>query len=354
MPSPTPIRKEILQALDEHIIPALWRQATPLGYVAAPFDFPPGIHARLINPVVPRAVRANVDFPVQTRWPRANLHSNHYPYLGFLYEGAADERTLITTAQAAQFHLVKGIYAIRWHAPGVLLFPAGVAHSGGEPTFWEDTAPMPSMKILWISLWTELLLHTHINNPRGQRSISHSLQINDPAAITLARLFLQELEDANATDQRSATAILLAMMLRLQKSLRASQSKIANTARSPLPPGSALLGERAREACRDVAIHIEMRLHEPLSLPGIAQSVHLSPAHLNRIFHRLHGIPVMRYVRARRIAAAKDILKQGDENIAEIAQLVGFKRANLFCRAFRQETGLTPGQFRRQMARGGE
>jgi AraC-like DNA-binding protein len=59
----------------------------------------------------------------------------------------------------------------------------------------------------------------------------------------------------------------------------------------------------------------------------------------------------MYYVRSQRIAAAKNILENGIENIGEIAQLVGFKRANLFCRAFREDTGLTPGQFRRNAKR---
>jgi AraC-like DNA-binding protein len=86
-------------------------------------------------------------------------------------------------------------------------------------------------------------------------------------------------------------------------------------------------------------------------LPAIAQKANFSPAHLNRLFQRIYGVSVMYYVRSQRIAAAKNILENGIENIGEIAQLVGFKRANLFCRAFRENTGLTPGQFRRNAKR---
>jgi AraC-like DNA-binding protein len=45
------------------------------------------------------------------------------------------------------------------------------------------------------------------------------------------------------------------------------------------------------------------------------------------------------------------MLEEGSENIGEIAQLVGFKRANLFCRVFREVTGIAPGQYRRKTRR---
>jgi len=350
MPTSNPIRKEILQALDESIIPALWRQEVPLGYVAPPLEFPREINARLISKTVPRADRGNVDFPLQARWPRANLHSSFYPYFGFIYEGAADERTLITSAQSTKFNLAKGVYAIRWEAPGVLLFPPGAAHNSGSAIFWEDPEPILSMKILRISLGAELLMHTHVNDGAGQRYISHSLQINDSAIFSLAALFVEELQNARSGEQSSAQALLLAMMLRLQKDLRSGHAKIANTSRSPVPSAEAFpLGDRAGDVGREAAIFIQMHLHEPLSLPVIAEKVDLSATHLNRLFRRVYGVSVMRYVLIQRIAASKKILKTGRENIEEISQLVGFKRANLFCRAFRHETGLTPSRFRRQM-----
>jgi AraC-like DNA-binding protein len=349
MPTPNPIRKEILRALNEHIIPSLWQQAVPLGYVAPPLEFPLGISARLIRKTVPRAERENVGFPLQMRWPKANLHSSFYPYLGFIYEGIADEHTLITAAQSAQLRLEKGVYAIRWQAPGVLLFPPGVAHNGGGSTFWED-AGAPSMKILWMSLWSELSIHTHIEDGAGQRYASHSLQINDSAILSLAALFMEELQNARLKEQSSAWALLLSMMLRLQKNLRLGHIKIANTSRSPVLSAETFSpGDRAGTVGREAAIFIQMHLHEPLSLPVVAEKVDLSTTHLNRIFRRVYGVPVMRYVLMQRIAASKKILEVGAENIEEISQLVGFKRANLFCRAFRKETGFTPGQYRRQL-----
>jgi hypothetical protein len=63
MPTPGPISKEILLALEKYLIPPLWQQSVSLGYVAAPFAFPRNISARLIGKSVPRADTTPPDFP---------------------------------------------------------------------------------------------------------------------------------------------------------------------------------------------------------------------------------------------------------------------------------------------------
>jgi hypothetical protein len=100
MPFAPAIRKEILQALENSIIPALWKQQVPLGYVAPPLRFPQGITQRLLSSKMPRADAKPLEFPIQSRWTKAKLHSTHHPYLSFIYEGIADERILLTAVQA--------------------------------------------------------------------------------------------------------------------------------------------------------------------------------------------------------------------------------------------------------------
>jgi len=353
MPSAFQIRKEILTALSENIIPALRRQGIPLGYVEPPFAFPAGIRARLLDKKVPRVSAADEGFPLQSVWPKANLLSTFHPYIGFLYEGEADERTLVTAAQASQQHISKGIYAIRWQAPSVLLFPPGTPRNGGLRHFWESSLPKPpAIKVLWLDhLETELLLHTHIEVEDQFVAGSHSLQIRDQVAMTLIRLFTEESSHLFRQSPEVAQEILLALMMRLHYCLKENSSHIANTSRPATPSLQKSLPKQT-EAWQKAVIFIQLRLQEPLTLSLIAREVHLSATHLNRLFHQHNGISVMRYVRLQRIAAAKKTLVEGNENIGEIAHLLGFKRANAFCSAFKQETGLTPNQFRRQAKNG--
>lgn len=348
MPFAPAIRKEILQALENFIIPALWKQQIPLGYVAPPLQFPQGITKRLLSAKLPHADVKPPGYPFQVRWTKAQLHSTHYPYLSFIYEGIADERTLLTVAQANQYDVTKGIYALRWEAPGVLLFPPGAPRNGGSKIFWEDfSSHRPTTKILQLALCDELLVHTSNANELSEQVASHSLQIKDVSSCSLAKMFCQELRHSPVNHQDAAQAILLTLMLRLRNYLHSHPASIANTAHPPIPlprPSD----ERNKDVWRDAVGFIQMHLHEDLSLPIIAQRAGLSPVHLNRLFHQFSGVPVMRYVRLQRIVAAKGLLAEGPENITEIATLMGFNSATVFCRTFLRETGLTPNQFRHQ------
>lgn len=344
MPFAPWIRKEILLALEKHVIPALWERRVSLGYVAPPLLLPPALKVNHLSEPLPQLDDKPVAFPLQNRWTKANLHATHHAYLGFLYEGAADERTLIT---ASQENLGEGVYAIRWQAPSALLFPSGAPRNAGGQSFWNGAEPRPPVtKILWLALCDEILVHTHIKTAEEPVAVSHSLHVNDASLLTLAGLLDETLRQSPVGNQDAAQAVLLTMMLRLQDHLRSHRVGVANTARpvAPLPS----LNARRQNACEQAANFIQMRLHAPLSLPLIAREAGLSPTHLNRLFRQNYDVSVMQFVRRQRLAAAKLILADGLESVDEIATLLNFKRASAFCSVFRRETGLTPGQFRSQ------
>lgn len=348
MPFAPRIRKEILKALDESIIPALWKQQVPLGYVTPPLLFPPNIQCDLVNSRLPRRDAKSPSFPIQASWKNAKLHSTAHTYLSFIYEGVANERTLITAAQASQYKIRKGIYTVQWQAPGVLFFPAGVSRNSGARRFFQEN-PNPhfsTLKILQLAFRDKILIHTHTELV-SEVEASHSLQINDASLLALAGLFQEELQNALTIHQETAQAMLLTIMLRLRHQLASHPPSLANTAH-PQTIESALPGKNTQDFCQKTIHFIQTHLHEPLSLPMIAQEIEISPTHLNRLFRQFSGIPVMRYVKLQRIAAAKTILEAGTENIAEIAALVGFGSSTVFCRVFLHETGLTPNNFRRQ------
>jgi len=350
MPFAPRIRKDILKALDESIIPALWKQQVPLGYAAAPLRFPPGIQKDLLDSRLPRRDAKSPGFPIHTSWTKAKLHSTMHPYLSFIYEGNAKERTLITAAQSSQHKISKGVYALSGPAPNVLFFPTGVPRNTGTYTFFDknSTQPPTSIRILQLAFRDKILVHTHTET-MGKRETSHSLQINDAALLTLANLFQEELQNAPTAHQETAQAALLTFMLRLRHQLAIHPPNLANTSHPPISE-SAMLNKNNPDVCQQAIYFIQTHLHEPLSLPLIAREVKLSPVHLSRLFRQFSGISLMRYVRQQRINAAKSILLNGPESINEIAVLLNFKRAAAFCSVFRQETGMTPLQFRRQFA----
>lgn len=90
---------------------------------------------------------------------------------------------------------------------------------------------------------------------------------------------------------------------------------------------------------------IEARLGEEISVEQLAAAEGFSPFHFYRVFQAYAGMPVMSYVRARRLAhAAAEIARGG--RILEAALNWGFDTHAGFTRAFRRAYGMPPEQYR--------
>jgi AraC family transcriptional regulator len=86
---------------------------------------------------------------------------------------------------------------------------------------------------------------------------------------------------------------------------------------------------------------IESRLGTELSLNGIAAELGVNPAYLTRAFSTVLGTPLMRYVRARRVARGAELLVAG-ASVTDAALTTGYGSPEAFARAFRAETGVPP------------
>jgi AraC family transcriptional regulator len=77
----------------------------------------------------------------------------------------------------------------------------------------------------------------------------------------------------------------------------------------------------------------------------------ISERHLLRVFTECTGQSLIKYVRQRRIEKARTLLRTTGLPLKEIAFKLGFSNHASFSTAFRQEVGVTPGEFRRDHRR---
>ena len=105
-------------------------------------------------------------------------------------------------------------------------------------------------------------------------------------------------------------------------------------------------GALDRRRLQRVLDYIESNLEGDLNLDVMASIACLSRYHFARAFKLAVGQPPHRYVSARRLDRAKALLIQGDRPLVDIALALSFSDQANFSRAFRQATGLAPGQFR--------
>jgi len=87
---------------------------------------------------------------------------------------------------------------------------------------------------------------------------------------------------------------------------------------------------------------IESHLAEALTLDEVAGVAGISRFHMVRAFAAATGLPVMRYVRARRLTEAARALANGAPDILTLALEADYGSHEAFTRAFRDHFGITP------------
>jgi AraC family transcriptional regulator len=91
---------------------------------------------------------------------------------------------------------------------------------------------------------------------------------------------------------------------------------------------------------------LKERFSERLSLATVADSVGVHPAHLARVFRRLHEETVGDHMRRLRVEFACECLRTSNTPLVEIALSAGYADQSHFSRAFKREMGLSPAEFR--------
>ena len=139
-------------------------------------------------------------------------------------------------------------------------------------------------------------------------------------------------------------------------------SRIRNA--SEIPP---IVNEAAMRLCEMVRgarqqdtgnVHVEKakqylstHLTQEIRTEDVAGAVGVSPYHLCRLFKARTGQTMREYLTGERIEAAKQLLAASERSIPQIASLLRFCDQSYFTRIFREQTGLTPGQYRKKHSR---
>lgn len=81
----------------------------------------------------------------------------------------------------------------------------------------------------------------------------------------------------------------------------------------------------------------------------LSEIAHLSPYYFQRLFRELVGKTVMEYVKLRRLARISNRLIFNHDTILYSCYHYGFENHETFCRAFKDEYGITPTKFRKHI-----
>ncbi len=87
-------------------------------------------------------------------------------------------------------------------------------------------------------------------------------------------------------------------------------------------------------------------LSAELQRDELAAMVHISPGHLGRIFKKETGMNLSDYITKKRLAMAKQLLTKTSLSITDISDRVGISYPSYFTKLFREQTGMTPQEYR--------
>jgi AraC family transcriptional regulator len=95
-----------------------------------------------------------------------------------------------------------------------------------------------------------------------------------------------------------------------------------------------------------ILAYINEHLHEDITLVDLSAEFGLSYYHLCRLFELSIGMTPHKYLVKQRVEMAKQLLADPNYSILDITIECGFANPSHFARCFRQQTGISPKQYR--------
>jgi AraC family transcriptional regulator len=92
--------------------------------------------------------------------------------------------------------------------------------------------------------------------------------------------------------------------------------------------------------------YINDHLSQDIKLADLAALLDMSQFHFSHLFKQAIGTSPYQYLLQQRVERAKQLLKQSDRSIAEIASECGFNSHSHLSKTFRQSTSMTPKAYR--------
>ncbi len=111
----------------------------------------------------------------------------------------------------------------------------------------------------------------------------------------------------------------------------------------PPPTGSLLERSLAKQARDYLSAHMDERV----TIPALAEKLHVSPTGLKSAFRKVCGVSVYGYVRIQKMQSAAYLLRTTGKTILEIAGICGYSNGSKFSAAFRSVMGCSPNEYRK-------
>ena len=249
-----------------------------------------------------------------------NLHSHDFYELLYCCNTCGAEYLVGTE----RYRLQKG---------DVILIPPGLSHRPLLP----DSMAEPYIRIvLWISReFMANILRSFPEVLMSKTSYSVLLRTAGTPWESLEELFLKGAKIAQESSDESRLLLIGNTITLLAHLRQAFLDRAAGRIKAEKP-----------ELLDRIMTYIEQNLSRHITLTDTAKAFYVSESTVSHIFRNKLGVSFYRFVTQRRLIAAKVLIQEGSI-LEQVAEQVGFSDYSSFYRAFKQEYGISPRQFRK-------
>ncbi len=127
--------------------------------------------------------------------------------------------------------------------------------------------------------------------------------------------------------------------------LRSNRSKTTNIAITPVQQ------KFDSEILDGILNYIQENIYNPLTVEDLCRKFSLSRSSLQLLFKNSLNVPPKQYISNLKLTKSKELIKQNNYTISEIAVMCGFSTIHYFSRKFKEEFGITPSDYAKSYMR---
>lgn len=163
--------------------------------------------------------------------------------------------------------------------------------------------------------------------------------VDDPIVASLGQSLMPFLATGVATNQLYVDHVFLAL-----------RSHLAVTYGGMKPPNTLNRGGLAPWQRRRAVDLLIDGLTEGVRLDTLSEACSLSSSAFLRAFRKTMGLAPHQWLMVRRVERARELIREGDQPLSEIALSSGFSDQSHLTRVFSQQMGVSPGAWRRTLS----